>query len=289
MFIVLGATGHVGSEAAKALLEAGEPVTVVTRDAAKAGAWRTRGAEVAEADVNDVERLRAVFRRGRRAFVLNPPADPKTDTDAVERATVRNLLAALDGSGLEKVVAESTAGAQPGERCGDLTVLWELEEGLRAQAIPASIVRAAYYFSNWDGLLESARDDGVLPTVLPADLKIPMAAPADLGRTAARLLREPVGRSGTHHVEGPQRYSSGDVADAFARALGRPVRVVVTPRERWVQAFRDLGFSEPAAQSYAKMTAATVDGTFVAPEAAIRGSVTLDDYIGQLVRTPVEA
>ena len=31
MFIVLGATGHVGSEVAKTLLEDGEAVTVVTR------------------------------------------------------------------------------------------------------------------------------------------------------------------------------------------------------------------------------------------------------------------
>lgn len=37
MFIVLGATGHVGSQVARALLADSCTVTVVTRDAGKAG------------------------------------------------------------------------------------------------------------------------------------------------------------------------------------------------------------------------------------------------------------
>ncbi|MCC0030425.1 MAG: hypothetical protein H6891_09455 [Brucellaceae bacterium] len=45
------------------------------------------------------------------------------DTDAEERETVDAIVGALAGSGLEKVVAASTYGARPGERCGDLTVL----------------------------------------------------------------------------------------------------------------------------------------------------------------------
>ena len=32
--------------------------------------------------VGDPDALRGVFRTGRRAYLLNPPADPATDTDA---------------------------------------------------------------------------------------------------------------------------------------------------------------------------------------------------------------
>ncbi|WP_343717026.1 NAD(P)H-binding protein, partial [Inquilinus sp.] len=95
MFIILGGTGHVGSAAARALLDQGRPVTIVTRNPDRAEGWKRRGAEVAVSDVRDVDRLRAVFRRGRRAFLLNPPADVSTDTDAGERETVRCILAAL--------------------------------------------------------------------------------------------------------------------------------------------------------------------------------------------------
>ncbi|ARO27256.1 NmrA family transcriptional regulator [Rhizobium sp. S9] len=283
MYIIVGGTGRVGSAVAKALLAEGEAVTIVTRNAEKAGAWRRRGAEIALADVHDVASLRTVFRRGKRAFLLNPNADISSDTDREERKTVRCLLEAIEGSGLEKVVAQSTMGAQPGEQCGDLSVLYELEAGLRSQPIPASIIRAAYYYSNWDAMVGPVTKDGVLSTMLPADLTLPMVAPEDLGRVAARLLQEPIGRIGIYPVEGPERYSPNDVAAAFAAALGRAVRVEVIPRETWEDAYRRLGFSDAAAHSYARMTALTADGPEY-PEDSIRGSISLQTYIDGLVR-----
>jgi uncharacterized protein YbjT (DUF2867 family) len=283
MHVIMGGTGHVGSQAAAALLGRGEAVTVVTRDADHATKLREKGAEIAEADIEDVASLRAAFRRGRRAFLLNPPADPSTDTDAVEKRTVARILAALEGSGLEKVVAESTGGAQPGERIGDLSVLWELEQGLAEQAIPAAVNRAAYYMSNWDGMLDSVRSTGKLPTMFPADMPIPMVAPKDLGRIAADRLMSGPEDTGIRYVEGPRRYSSAEVAQAFSNALGRKVAVEVTPRERWKHAFQAMGFSDAAAESYAGMTAASVDSNFDVPEEPLRGTTTLETYIRDFV------
>lgn len=283
MFIIVGGTGRVGSATADALLAQGQRVTIVTRSAARAEFWRARGAEIAIVDVHDVDALREVFRRGRRAFLLNPPADPSSDTDTEERATVRCLLDALKGSGLEKVVAQSTYGVRPGERCGDLTVLHGLEEGLRTQPVPAAIMRAAYMMSNWDGSFDAARENGVLSSVLPRDLKLPMVAPRDLGAVAARLLQAPTGATTVHHVEGPQRYSPADVAAAFAEVLNRSVELEVIARERWAETFRTFGFSEPAARSYACMTAVTVDELHL-PAAPVRGVVSLKDHVVEFAR-----
>ncbi|MES2054574.1 MAG: NmrA family NAD(P)-binding protein [Pseudomonadota bacterium] len=283
MYIILGGTGHVGSAAAKALLARGEAVTIVTHDKDKGAALKQAGAIIAVADINDPDGLRRVLATGRRAFLLNPPADPGSDTDAEENRTVALILAALDGSGLEKVVAESTYGAQPGERLGDLNPLYALEQGLKAQPIPASIIRAAYYFSNWDTALDSARRRGVVHTMYPVDFALPMVAPQDLGAQAARLLTEPAGQTGTHYVEGPERYCSADVAAAFAAALDKPVRAVATPRAQWVEGYQALGFSAAAADSYARMTATTLDGRYDLPDAPVRGSVRLQDYVADLV------
>ncbi len=229
--------------------------------------------------------MRAIFKRGKRAFLLNPPAPPDTDTDTEERATAAAIVAALDGSGLEKVVAESTFGAQPGERIGDLSVLYEMEQALRAQSIPVSINRGAYYMSNWDAALETARNQGVVHTLYPVEFRIPMVAPQDLGRFAAKLMLEPAGASDTHCVEGPARYSSADVATAFATALGKSVKAISTPRDRWVESFRSLGFSEAAADSYARMTAITLDGEFPPVADTRHGDITLQTYISELVRS----
>lgn len=294
MFIVLGATGHVGSAVARALRAAGEPVAAVVRDIEKAAGLRALGAEIVTADVADADALRAVLRRGRRAFLLNPPGDTTADSDQAERASVRAILAALEGSGLEAVVAQSTYGARAGEANGDLGPLWGLEEGLRRQGIPATAMRAAYLYSNWEGLVAPARETGTLPTVIPPDLAIPMAAPADLGEAAARMLREapPADGFAVRPVEGPRRLSPADVARAMGAALGREVVAKEVPREGWAAAFRALGFSDVAARSYARMTAITVDeyarpeGPEPLPQEAERGTSTIEAYVEGLAQAP---
>ena len=55
-----------------------------------------------------------------------------------------------------------------GDRIGDLTVLWELEEGLRRQPISAAINRGAHYMSNWDGQLDAVRKTGTLQAMYPS-------------------------------------------------------------------------------------------------------------------------
>ena len=108
MFVIMGATGNVGAAVADELLRRGEPVTILTRNPQDAGAWDAKGATVAEADAEDPASLRAAFRLADGAFLLNPPAAPSGDTNTVELRTISNILAALEGSGLEKVVAAST-------------------------------------------------------------------------------------------------------------------------------------------------------------------------------------
>jgi uncharacterized protein YbjT (DUF2867 family) len=157
-------------------------------------------------------------------------------------------VAAIQGARLERVVALSTYGAEPGERIGDLGTLHRFEQRLAALETPVAIVRAAYLLSNWDGLLPLAGDDGVLPTMLDPDLRLPMVDPADLGVAAADLLTRPAPATGTHFVEGP---------------------------------------SAEAAESYAGMTTVTVDGDLELLESPTRGATTLRAYLDALVHRRV--
>ncbi|CAI9417625.1 hypothetical protein ANOBCDAF_04027 [Pleomorphomonas sp. T1.2MG-36] len=283
MYVVMGATGNVGGAVADALLAKGEAVTVLTRQPERASIWRDKGARIVQADAEDTASLKAAFRSGKRAFLLNPPADPTGDTDSTERRTIANILAALDGSGLEKVVAASTYGAQPGEGIGDLSTLWELEDGLRRQSIPAAINRGAYYMTNWTGLAEGVRHSGKLQSMFPADMPIPMVSPRDLGEAAADRLVSPLEDVGVVYVEGPELYTPSDVADAFADALGREIGLEVTERGRWEETFRSLGFSDVAARSFTRMTAAIVDSDFDRQQAPRRGKVTLSEFVSSVL------
>jgi uncharacterized protein YbjT (DUF2867 family) len=287
MHIILGGNGHVGSATAQALLSQGEPVTIVSRSSASIPQWQKRGAQVEVVDVHNTVELRHVFTKGQRLFLLNPPADLAANPDVEERKSLASILEAIKDSGLEKIVAESTYGAQPGSQIFDLGVLYEMEQQLAAQSIPFSIIRAAYYMSNWDFSLQSAKQDGVIHTFFPTDFALPMVAPRDIGQLAARLITEAIENTGLHNIEGPKRYSSLNVAQAFAKVLQKPVKVVETPRDQWIKTMRNTGFSNEAAASFANMTNLTIKGEMPSRDTVTRGVISLESYIAKLAHSVV--
>ncbi|ASR05836.1 NAD(P)H-binding protein [Rhizobium leguminosarum bv. viciae] len=280
MYIVLGAAGNVGSRVIEALRPAGEKIFALVHSEQKASTVDGGNVEAVVLDVLDSAALRALFQRGRRAFLLNPPAHPGTDTNAEELKTARSIAAALKDSDLEKLVVQSTYGARQGDGIGDLSVLYEFERLAEASGIPAAINRAAYYYTNFDMLLEPARK-GLITTAFPEDFILPMVSPADLGKVAAARLAGSVGDVGINYVEGPRRYAFADVAAAFSAVVGKSVKVKTTPRGQLEESFRKLGFSPSAARSYTRMTEATLDGPEL-PREPNRGEITLEDHIAAL-------
>ena len=195
------------------------------------------------------------------------------------------IVSALEGSGIEKIVAQSTYGAQDKDGIGDLGVLYEMERALAKTNIPTTILRGAYYMSNWDFSLESAREEQKIYTLYPADFKIAMVAPEDIGRFAADLLTEPAEKTGMYHIEGPVTCAPADVAEAFSQVLGKQIDTVVIPRNEWVPYLIKVGFAQKAAESMAAMTAVTLDEKYELGSPPVRGETTIGAYIEKLVKT----
>lgn len=284
MHIILGGNGHIGTALARVLLSQGEDVTIVSRNFFCKPKWEKLGARVAVVDVHETSKLKSVFKLGKRLFLLNPPADLSTDIDKEERKSLTSILNAIKDSGLQKIVAESTYGAQQGEQIGDLGVLYEMEQGLKAQSIPYSIIRAAYYMSNWDLSLQTAQKECILHTFFPPDFSLPMVAPQDIGKFAACLMTEPAENTGIYHFEGPKQYSSLDVAKAFSNALDRTVEIAEIPPNQWQPTMKNIGFSEKAAKSFANMTKITIENNFPKREDVISGTISLSSYVSKLVK-----
>ena len=281
--VVLGDGGIVGGAVAKTLLAAGHAVTVVTRSASKAAQWQQKGAQTAVLDLHDTEALSGVFKRATRAFLLNPPAMVASNTDVVERLSVSAILAALRGVALEKIVVQSTYGSQAGKHSAGLGGLYEFEHGAQQLGIPLCCVRAAYYLSNWCGAWPQVQATGVLTSLLPAAEPVPMVAPEDVGQFAAHLLAAPVAEVGVYAIEGPQRYSPFEVSQVMGRIMGRTVCVEVIPPEQWQAYYRQNGFSEQAARSYATMTDIFVNKRYVQPKAPYKGATALEPYMHRVL------
>ena len=245
MYAVTGITGRVGGGVASALLDAGQTVRAVVRDAAKGAAWKERGCDVALADINDAEALTTAFTSVDGVFVLIPPNFDPTPGFPEIRAIIAALTTATLAAKPPKLVCLSTIGAQATQP-NLLNQLGLVEQAFGSLPLPVCFLRAAWFMENavWD--IAPARDAGVVPSFLqPLDKPVPMVATADIGRLAATLLQETWAGRRLVELEGPRRVTPNEIAATFAKILGRPVRMEAVPRESWEGLFAAQGTKNP--------------------------------------------
>jgi len=283
MYAVTGVTGRVGGEVARALLAAGEPVRAVVRDPRKASAWAALGCEVAIASLQDPEALKVAFSGATAAFILPPPVfDPEPGYPEI-RAVMAAVTEALGTAKPRRALSLSTVGADAGTD-NLLSQHTIAEAAMRQLPMPVTILRPAWFIDNAEWDAADARENGVIRSFLqPLDRGIPMVAARDVGRVAARLIQEDFTDLRVVELEGPSRVSPNDLAEAFSRALSRPVRAEAIPRQAWPELFRRQGMRNAAPRM--RMLDAFNEGwiKFSAPESVLRGELTAAEVVKEFV------
>jgi len=283
MFAVTGITGQVGGAVARALIDNGRRVRAVVRHAEKGAAWARKGCEVAVANLDDAAALKRAFTDVEGVFFLLPAVfDPSPDFGDARRV-IAAVREALDAVRPGKVVSLSTIGAQALQP--NLLQQHQLQEkGLGTLPLPITFLRAAWFMENaaWD--VAPARTTGVIPSFLhPLDKTVPMVATQDIGRVAAELLQETWQGKRVVELEGA-RLAPNDVAAAFARVLGRDVRMEVVPRTTWESLFKSQGMKNPVPR--AQMLDGFNEGWIDFegdPSSTRKGTVSLDTVVQALL------
>jgi uncharacterized protein YbjT (DUF2867 family) len=280
MFTVFGASGNTGSVVAKRLLDAGKKIRVLVRDASKAAAFKSRGAEVVSGDVTDAKTVASALAGVEGAYLLIPPDNASTDLVARGRKIVDNYAAAL--ANVPHAVVLSSIGAQRPSGTGPIVTTHYAETTLpKAAATKFTFVRAAYFMENILGYAHPMKHDGVLPVFGGGETyPFPMVATRDIGETAAGALLAPPNGAQWIELSGPQEYSFADVAAAASQILGRPVKATPVPLDQIVSALTKVGFSQNVAGLYREMVAAFGSGLgFEAKGKSLRGKVPLPDVL----------
>ncbi|ANN76110.1 NmrA family NAD(P)-binding protein [Bordetella flabilis] len=245
MYAITGITGKVGGATARALLAAGLPVRAVVRDPKRARAWEQLGCEVAQADMSHAGALARAFEGTEAVFILPPSEFDPAPGFPEALAVIQAVQSALKVANPDKVVCLSTIGAAAAES-NLLTQRTLLEQALRELPMPITFLRPGWFMENAEWDVASARDDGLIHSFLqPLDKPVPMVATADVGHTAAELLRQTWTGTRVVELEGPRRITPNDVAATFARILGRPVRAEIVQRDSWDLLFRSQGMKHP--------------------------------------------
>jgi len=276
-YVIAGVSGHTGKVAAQTLLDAGEKVRVVVRDAAKGEAWRAKGAEVAVADLGDATALAAALAGARGAYLLLPPNLSTGDFRAYQRRTGEAIVEAVRRARTPHVALLSSVGAQHASGNGPIAGLHTLERGLGAlEGTRTTAIRAAYFMENLGGSL-GMLDQGVLPCFTPTNVAFEMIATRDIGRVAATALRE--GAKGFEVIElsAARTWSMDDAAAALSEITGKTVKAQQFPLDAMVPTLTGFGFPQDVAELYREMTEGMLRGhvAFEGGHRRVRGETDL--------------
>lgn len=261
MYVVLGANGRAGGEVGRALIERGEAVRVVLRHEEQGEKWRALGAEVAVASIEDTGALADALKGVSGAFLLNPPpvsGDPFARTEEFGAS----LADAAQRARLPKAVVLSSIGAQHTSGTGVIAALNRFEALLDKAAPATAFLRSGYFVETWSEATDSVLADGVLPTFIEPTQKIAMVSTIDVGCAAASLLCEDWTGKRIVELGGPEDWSAGDVAAAFAETLGRPVTPALVPKEERAALLAEAGVPDEVANALLGMYEGIAVGLF---------------------------
>jgi uncharacterized protein YbjT (DUF2867 family) len=288
MYMILGATGNIGSVISKALLKKGEKVRVVGRSAGRLQPFVQRGAEAFVGDVANAEAMTRALTGARAAFLMIPPSMTSPDYRADQEKTSEAFSAAAKNSGLQYAVNLSSYGAQAQAGTGPITGLHDAEKKLNAiDKLNVLHLRPGYFFENHFAGIQMIQMMGIFGGALRGDLKIPMIATRDIGAYAAeRLLKLDFNGKSTQELQGERDLTMAEVVAVIAKGLRKPdLRYVQFPYEQIEKVLEQMGTPAKTVASFIEMFQGINNGIVTAMEpraAANTTPTTIETFVKEV-------
>lgn len=237
LVLVTGATGSQGGATARALLEAGFRVRVLTRNPASSASQdlATRGADVVRGDWDDAASLAAGMRGAHGVFSVQRPDADGSDSerrhgfgliDAARRAGVRHFV--------HTSVCEAGRHTQfPRWESGYWwqkywTDKWDIEERVRAAGFERwTILKPAFLMDNYAQpkaaqMFPHLRQGQILTAFRP-DTRLQLIAADDVGAFACAALSDPAHFDHQSIDLAAEALTMEQVAATLSRVLGKQV------------------------------------------------------------------
>lgn len=234
--IVTGATGKTGSAVVTEMLKAGYPVrAMVHREDSRSARLKAQGAEIAVADLSDVERVADALNDVQRAYFC-PPYDPFMIHGAAAFAV------AAKEARLEHIVGLSQWLASPSHPSLSTRQSWLVDRLFSmTPGVAHTIVNPGFFADTYLVTIGLAAQFGVFPWMYGNTRNAPPSN-EDIARVAAAALMDPARHAGkSYRPTGPKLLGAGEIAQAIGRAVGRSVRVVPTPTWLFMKTARMAG------------------------------------------------
>ncbi|MFJ8032032.1 NmrA family NAD(P)-binding protein [Streptomyces sp. NPDC096032] len=234
--VLITGAGGVGRTVLEGLRARDVPVrAMVRRDDDRAARLRALGAQVVLGDLTRPETVSAAL-EGARSMYFAMPVSPDHLLAATVVASVAReygkLEALVDMS--QMTVSQMTATSTAESRQQRLH--WLAEQVFDWSGLPVVHVRPTSFLDNplFTTLpARTIRAKGTIELPFGAGRTSPVAVD-DVARVIATVLRDPAPHVGrVYELTGPRTVDMTEMAEAFSKALGRPVSYVDVPLDHW--------------------------------------------------------
>jgi uncharacterized protein YbjT (DUF2867 family) len=214
--LVTGSTGKIGSQVVQRLAERGAGVRAFARDAAKLKV--PANVEPVQGDMTDAASVRAALNGADTLFLINAVVADETTQALLTLDLARE-------AGVQRIVYFSVFNSALFDDVPHFAGKNLVERVIDAQAIPATVLRPAYFMQN-DLVFRDALKAGIYPQPV-GGVGVAMVDARDIAAAAELLRREqaphPLPRT-TIELVGPDTLTGADVAAIWASVLGRETR-----------------------------------------------------------------
>ncbi|MBH8554400.1 SDR family oxidoreductase [Nostocaceae cyanobacterium CENA357] len=218
--LVTGATGNIGSEVVQYLLERKALIRGLVRDPKKATNLAQQGVELAIGDLSQPETLDAALQGIEKAFLVLPNLPNQVELECA-------FIDAAKQAGTQQIVKLSVMGA------GELPSTFQkwhrqIEEHLEQSGIAWTHLRPNMLMQNMRWFAQTIAQSGSIYNCV-GDTKISHVDARDVAAVAGVCLTEPGHENKSYILTGSQAITFNEIADIFAKALGRTVAYIDLP------------------------------------------------------------
>jgi uncharacterized protein YbjT (DUF2867 family) len=217
MILVTGASGNAGGAVVRALVDAGEEVRALVREADRS--VLPAGVDVATGDLNRPETLRAPVTGVKAAFLLS-------GYDGLAE-----MLSQMRHAGVERAVLLSSSAAPSGDTTNAVARYHIASEAaVRESGLGWTFLQPNSFMTNTLQWVPQLREGNLVRAPF-AHVRVATIHPDDIGAVAAEALTSKAHEGRAYRLSGPESLLPADRVRVLSEVLGRELRFEGQPNE----------------------------------------------------------